>query len=1448
MTSGTGSAALLTINFPAHTARYIKINQTATNTTTWSIQEMTVSGQALSPKGWLPSATSSSSTDVLANALDGVATTRWSTAVAQANGQTFQVDMTSPQTFNQLTLDAGTSTGNFPRGYAVSVSNDGTNWGTPVATGTGSSQLVTINFRTQTARFFKIVQTGTATNVWSIHELNVWRIVQPCDTVTCTAPDVCHVAGVCDPNVGTCSTPTVVTNPTTVVCDDGNACTTTDRCTATGTCAGAAVVCTAPDVCHKAGTCTNGVCSAPTVVTNPTTVACDDGNACTTTDRCTATGTCAGTAVTNGITCNDNNACTTGETCQTGVCSGGHAQTCSGSGNTSTVAVGSGGGSATLEAVTVQFPPGVFTNATNVTITSTTNAPPAGMTAYTPIYRFDPDGAQFSAPATVTFVVGTALTHPVIVWSHPGGGWDEIGGTYANGQISAPITHFSQGFVALGQCVGQTDGVTCTDGNVCTVGDSCHTGLCQPGTTSLSVDDSNTCTADSCNSVTGAVHAPVADGATCNDNKVCTLNDACHAGVCTGTLSPACMPPPALSLPDIVAAKQQGLLPNTYLTTTLFQPMGTAPYDPTSSSSGTEAWAINDAGTTVGYSQGAEAEGIGGQMVYPFVADGAGERLLTPYWPSGPTYPTAINQAGWIAAYGGPLSQQADNTGDWSRIVVYPPGASPQPQAPPLPVPVWLGSPIRFWTQAIDNVLGSAGVPTITGYSTYTFGGTKDVWHLDNSVAAAVGPHSLSGLPASPEWTTGHTGAALHMNGSVCLSTPVVAGTLPYVQPGITMMAWVKPDAAMCPGGPRTILARTTDYAMSLACKADNSAAALTGQTWIGSFWAPTPAGTVPFGQWSHVAITWDYHTMRSFVNGVLVSELTTAGTAVGNYQQIVSVGCATGATTTNFVGALDEIATFDVPMGADQINLYMNGTTDYRVSSQYHDVARYKDGFFDIVLGPSDPIYNGSVDPYKTNDLGMIAGAAFLVGGGTSAVVYDPQKGWTDLNSLIPPDSNWNLQVATGLDQTGRFFVGYGRYYGLSAAWRFDSQTGDVINLGNVPFPYSYPDFQLPIIPRSINSRGHVAGALMDQGNFWSQQAFIYTDETGLFPLNDLIDPAQQVTLRDAKQINDNDDIVGISWRADNTIRRGYKLSVPPLPSTVQVATLACFGQADGVSCTTAPNSCGNNVCNFGVCGGGSEHICLRADGVVDTGDGQHFIAVFGYDSSDTVTLQPEVNNLLINNAVVSSPQTPPPVWFSPGTHPGFYLPTFTSGQTISWRVDGQLVTLSAASPHLAHVPVTGGGYGVQAGGATITIQSNMDPFRTPPAEPALANDPPVGSAYNGSLQGTFGVTASGAATYTLPIMIPPGVNGMAPNLNLVYNSQGGDGIAGQGFDLAGLSIDSTDMSAHEDQRAWAVPPGPDGQWPIRGRRPLSRRADGICLDGQRLSRAEHDRRHLPQ
>ena len=45
-----------------------------------------------------------------------------------------------------------------------------------------------------------------------------------------------------------------------------------------------------------------------------------------------------------------------------------------------------------------------------------------------------------------------------------------------------------------------------------------------------------------------------------------------------------------------------------------------------------------------------------------------------------------------------------------------------------------------------------------------------------------------------------------------------------------------------------------------------------------------------------------------------------------------------------------------------------------------------------------------------------------------------------------------------------------------------------------------------------------------------------------------------------------------------------------------------------------------------------------------------------------------------------------------------------------------------------------------------------------------------------------------TGDSSYTLPIVTPPGANGVGPNLSLTYSSSGGDGMIGEGWSLQGL------------------------------------------------------------
>ena len=172
--TGSGFGWKQVIGIDPQYAQYVRIAQTGSAQEWWSIGEFHVySEAALGRTGWSATASSSGPGTTPANAIDGSTSTRWTTGAAQANGQWYQLDFGAKQTFNRLLLDAGTSTGDYPRGYQVQVSSDGTTWAT-VASGSGATQAIIVQFPVQIARYLKVVQTGSAANWWTIQELNVY--------------------------------------------------------------------------------------------------------------------------------------------------------------------------------------------------------------------------------------------------------------------------------------------------------------------------------------------------------------------------------------------------------------------------------------------------------------------------------------------------------------------------------------------------------------------------------------------------------------------------------------------------------------------------------------------------------------------------------------------------------------------------------------------------------------------------------------------------------------------------------------------------------------------------------------------------------------------------------------------------------------------------------------------------------------------------------------------------------------------------------------------------------------------------------------------------------------------------------------------------------------------------------------------------------------------------
>ncbi|GEM_PF-4873043 len=58
------------------------------------------------------------------------------------------------------------------------------------------------------------------------------------------------------------------------------------------------------------------------------------------------------------------------------------------------------------------------------------------------------------------------------------------------------------------------------------------------------------------------------------------------------------------------------------------------------------------------------------------------------------------------------------------------------------------------------------------------------------------------------------------------------------------------------------------------------------------------------------------------------------------------------------------------------------------------------------------------------------------------------------------------------------------------------------------------------------------------------------------------------------------------------------------------------------------------------------------------------------------------------------------------------------------------------------------------------------------------------------GETLGELSVSLTGGAIYNVPIAVPLGINGVEPKIALTYNSQSGNGLAGYGWDISGVSV----------------------------------------------------------
>jgi hypothetical protein len=111
--------------------------------------------------------------DNLVYAIDGDLSSRWDSGTSQTPGQYVQVDLTKSWLVAGIVLNCQGNT-DYPRGWEISISDDGTTWSRSITKGTGIAGVMYIPFPKNTiTHFLRITQTGSTDKYWAINEFSL---------------------------------------------------------------------------------------------------------------------------------------------------------------------------------------------------------------------------------------------------------------------------------------------------------------------------------------------------------------------------------------------------------------------------------------------------------------------------------------------------------------------------------------------------------------------------------------------------------------------------------------------------------------------------------------------------------------------------------------------------------------------------------------------------------------------------------------------------------------------------------------------------------------------------------------------------------------------------------------------------------------------------------------------------------------------------------------------------------------------------------------------------------------------------------------------------------------------------------------------------------------------------------------------------------------------------
>jgi RHS repeat-associated protein len=289
---------------------------------------------------------------------------------------------------------------------------------------------------------------------------------------------------------------------------------------------------------------------------------------------------------------------------------------------------------------------------------------------------------------------------------------------------------------------------------------------------------------------------------------------------------------------------------------------------------------------------------------------------------------------------------------------------------------------------------------------------------------------------------------------------------------------------------------------------------------------------------------------------------------------------------------------------------------------------------------------------------------------------------------------------------------------------------------------------------------------------------------------------------------------------------------SAPPVCSNAADPTGSCD---DGNSCTLDHCDPQEGCVHAPTTVGGCSLSATPTVTCVGTREDGSLVAVFGYQNLTGASINISLGSNKGIGGVAKAIYPYAPDWFDTGTKSAAMAVDFDAGQEITWTLGNVTVTANANS---TPCPSVSKGTITLPGGGTF-IADRTQSYQTGYADSIVA-DPTTPT--SGTIRGSFGVTDDGAATYRMPLWVPPGLMGVQPQLALSYSSTGGDGFLGRGWQMQGLSqITRCRQDYARDGKRLPI------QW---------NDDDRLCLDGQRLVlvsgtynaagaeyRTEHDR-----